>query len=64
LEAYGARAGRRALRVRLRDLGWRWLDDGSLELAFGLPPGAYATAALRELADTGEEPEEEGEAEE
>lgn len=64
LEAYGSRASRRALRVKLRDLSWHWLDDGSLELAFGLPPGAYATAALRELADTGEEPEEEGEAEE
>ncbi len=64
LEAYGARANRRALRVTLRDLDWRWLDDGSLELAFGLPPGAYATSALRELLDGGEEPEDEGEAEE
>ena len=63
LEAYGARANRRALRVKLRELSWRWLDDGSLELAFGLPPGAYATSALRELLDTGTEPEDEGEAE-
>jgi tRNA pseudouridine13 synthase len=63
LEAYGARANRRALRVKLRELSWRWLDDGSLELAFGLPPGAYATSALRELLDTGAEPEDEGEAE-
>lgn len=50
LEAYGARLGRRALRVQLRDLAWRWLDPRTLELSFGLPPGAYATAALREVA--------------
>jgi tRNA pseudouridine13 synthase len=42
---------RRALRVRVRDLEWR-LDDGALELAFGLPAGSYATAVLRELLDT------------
>lgn len=43
---------RRALRLRPRDLAWRWLDDGSLEVAFGLPAGAYATTVLREVAAT------------
>lgn len=66
LEAYGARLSRRALRIRLRDLSWRWLDDQALELSFGLPPGAYATAALGELArfegaqENGEDAEDEG----
>ncbi|SEO79457.1 tRNA pseudouridine13 synthase [Luteibacter sp. UNC138MFCol5.1] len=44
---------RRALRLRPRDLAWRWLDDGALEVAFGLPAGAYATTVLREVALTG-----------
>lgn len=42
---------RRALRVRVRDLEWH-LEDGALQLAFGLPAGSYATAVLRELLDT------------
>ena len=42
---------RRALRVRLAELAWRWLDAGSLELAFALPPGAYATELLAELGE-------------
>lgn len=51
-----ARAGleqdRRALRVMARDLAWTWLSEGNLELAFTLPPGAYATALLREVVAT------------
>ncbi|SEV98547.1 tRNA pseudouridine(13) synthase TruD [Luteibacter sp. 329MFSha] len=43
---------RRALRLRPRDLAWRWLDNGALEVAFGLPAGAYATTVLREVAAT------------
>jgi tRNA pseudouridine13 synthase len=41
---------RRALRLMPRDLRWRWLDDATLELAFELPAGAYATVVVRELA--------------
>ena len=41
---------RRPLRLLPRDLKWRWLDDGALELAFELPAGAYATVVVRELA--------------
>lgn len=43
---------RRALRLQPRELGWRWLDDGALEVSFGLPAGAYATTVLREVAVT------------
>lgn len=41
---------RRALRLMPKELRWRWLDDASLELAFELPAGAYATVVVRELA--------------
>ncbi|HVI54394.1 MAG TPA: tRNA pseudouridine(13) synthase TruD [Luteibacter sp.] len=43
---------RRSLRLLPRDLTWRWLDDGALEVSFGLPAGAYATTVLREVAAT------------
>lgn len=41
---------RRALRLMPKDLRWRWLDEATLELAFELPAGAYATVVVRELA--------------
>lgn len=40
--------GRRALRLRVRDLEWE-LQDDSLMLAFSLTRGEYATAVLREI---------------
>ncbi|MGA0588707.1 tRNA pseudouridine(13) synthase TruD [Dyella sp. KRB-257] len=43
---------RRALRLMPKDLRWRWPDDATLELAFELPAGAYATVVVRELAAT------------
>lgn len=43
---------RRALRLIPKDLRWRWLDETTLELAFELPAGAYATVVVRELAAT------------
>ena len=49
LEAAGLNQERRGLRLRPTRLAWRWLDDGALELAFALPPGAYATVVLAEL---------------
>jgi len=48
LEQGGVRQARRALRARVRELGWEAAPDGVI-LRFTLPPGAYATAALREL---------------
>lgn len=41
---------RRALRMRVRDLEWRFLARDELELCFRLPAGSYATSVLRELA--------------
>lgn len=40
---------RRALRLLPRSLHWRWRDAATLELAFELPPGCYATVVLRAL---------------
>jgi len=56
LEAAGLRPERRALRLPVRELAWRWLD-GDLELGFFLPAGSYATTvlhALGEVADVAE----------
>ncbi|HEY0659709.1 MAG TPA: tRNA pseudouridine(13) synthase TruD [Lysobacter sp.] len=49
LEAAGLNQERRALRLRPLNLAWHWLDDAALEVAFALPPGAYATVVLAEL---------------
>ncbi len=43
---------RRALRVMVRDLEWRWLTQTTLELSFSLPPGSFATAVVREMIET------------
>lgn len=51
LESAGLEQERRALRLCPADLRWQWLDDTSLQLAFSLPPGAYATVVLAELGD-------------
>ena len=52
LERAGLKQERRALRLRPQGLAWQWLADDALELRFELPPGSYATTALRELGDT------------
>ena len=44
------RQERRALRMPVRELAWRWID-GALELAFFLPSGSYATTVLHALGD-------------
>jgi tRNA pseudouridine13 synthase len=51
LEAAGLKQERRALRVRVGELAWEWLEPGTLRLVFALPPGAYATEVLAELGD-------------
>ena len=48
LQRAGVNADRRSLRVRPAGLSWQF-DGADLLLAFTLPPGAYATAMLREL---------------
>ena len=51
LEAAGLKQERRALRMRVPGLEWRWLGDNALELSFELAPGSYATEVLAELGD-------------
>jgi len=51
LEAAGLGQERRALRVVPQEFTVEWLDAVTLSLSFVLPPGSYATALLRELAD-------------
>jgi tRNA pseudouridine13 synthase len=51
LQRAGVDADRRSLRVLPAGLEWE-LDDTRLVLDFALPPGAYATAVLRELVLT------------
>lgn len=55
LEHAGLSQERRPLVMQPRDLQWHW-QDGHLRLRFGLPPGQFATALLRELAQL-EQPE-------
>ncbi|MGB5472849.1 MAG: tRNA pseudouridine(13) synthase TruD [Gammaproteobacteria bacterium] len=49
LATVGLKQERRALRLPVAGLCWQWLDETTLELAFGLPAGCYATSVLREL---------------
>lgn len=51
LERAGLEQERRALRLRPDALAWTWPEAGVLRLAFGLPPGAYATTVLAELGE-------------
>lgn len=51
LEKAGLRQERRATRLRPQALHWEWREDGSLQLAFALPSGAYATTVLAELGE-------------
>ncbi|KAB7772394.1 tRNA pseudouridine(13) synthase TruD [Xanthomonas maliensis] len=51
LEAAGLKQERRALRLRPLELQFQWRDAQTLEVAFALPPGCYATALLWELGD-------------
>jgi tRNA pseudouridine13 synthase len=51
LERLGAKAGHRALRLRVADLSSDFEDD-ALWLEFRLPAGGFATAVLREIART------------
>lgn len=51
LEHLGLAQERRPLVLAVEDFQWRWRGE-NLELGFGLPPGSYATAVLRELVFT------------
>ncbi|GMQ88342.1 MAG: tRNA pseudouridine(13) synthase TruD [Gammaproteobacteria bacterium] len=49
LKALGLKQARRALRVPVEGLEWRWTGADELELVFSLSAGAYATSVLREM---------------
>jgi tRNA pseudouridine13 synthase len=51
LERAGLSQERRATRLRLEDMAWRWLQDDDLQMSFSLHPGGYATAVLAELGE-------------
>lgn len=49
LERAGLKQERRASRLVVAGLQWRWLQDDALQLEFQLPSGSYATAVLDEM---------------
>lgn len=49
LESAGLKQERRSLRLLPSSLTWVWESSGDLSISFGLSPGSYATAVLREL---------------
>ena len=51
LERNGLKQERRTLRVRVQTTGFELLADGSLQLQFFLPAGAYATSVLAQLGN-------------
>ncbi len=50
LQSLRVKTGSRNMRVRSRDLQWRFKDN-DLELSFTLPPGSFATSLLREVVN-------------
>ena len=51
LENAGLKAERRALRARVHELQWRWIDHSILEISVTLQRGVYATSLLREIVE-------------
>ena len=49
LEQFRLKHERRALRMRVGDLEWRFFQPNNLKLTFTLRSGSYATSVLREL---------------
>lgn len=49
LAEHGLKHERRPLRIFARDADWALSSPGTLDLAFTLPAGAFATAVLREI---------------
>jgi tRNA pseudouridine13 synthase len=54
LQEAGLELAWRPARMLVDDFSWRFCDDRSLQLAFALPAGGYATALLAELVHYGE----------
>lgn len=51
LEKQGLKQERRALRIKVGEIGFEVLDAQTLHLSFSLPAGAYATVLLDQLGD-------------
>ena len=51
LAASGVEKARRALRVSVDNLEWKFIDTTSLQLSFTLPVGSFATSVLREIIE-------------
>jgi tRNA pseudouridine13 synthase len=51
LIAAGLLQQRRSLRLAVKQLNYRFVEDGAVELSFTLPAGTYATSVLHELFD-------------
>lgn len=49
LESNGLAYQRRALRLKVSDLSWQYINEQTLELCFSLLAGCFATSVLREL---------------
>ena len=49
----GLKQERRALRIKVGAIGFELVDEHTLQLAFELPPGAYATVLLEQLGEFG-----------
>lgn len=54
LDAQRVDAARRAMMLYPQQMHWSWWDDVTLELAFWLPAGSFATSVVRELIITTE----------
>lgn len=64
LESAGLESARRSLRLPAHDLSWEAVEERTLELKFFLPAGTYATAVVRELLDTRDVNQGDGDADE
>lgn len=51
VEEAGMSAEYRSMRLMAKGMRWAWLEPESLQLAFELPAGAYATTVLHALGD-------------
>ncbi|MFW5432032.1 MAG: tRNA pseudouridine(13) synthase TruD [Methylophilaceae bacterium] len=54
MEHAGLTQERRALAAIPKNMTWQWLDETTLQLAFSLSAGYYATSVMREILDAQE----------
>jgi tRNA pseudouridine13 synthase len=49
LKSAGMKLAHRATRIKVDQLEWEWQETNTLQIAFSLEAGSYATSVLREL---------------